>query len=159
MKISNQVVKFSPAFKQGTENKYQNPVDMKAEYLTASIAPVIGGAVVGTGAGILTNYLTKQASKAATKVGNKKLSIAIGAAAGIAIAIVTLLPKLYHTSISGFVKKKEMDVFGRTKSVETNLSEQLDQQASNPDVPLEKNIDNYFKFQMGRKGNGIVVAS
>lgn len=161
MKISCQPVKLSPSFKShnGDKNKYQNPVDMPMEYLTASIGPLVGGGVLGIGAGILTHYLSKEASKVEPKVANKKLTLIIGLVTGLATTLLTLIPKLYHASINGFVKTKEMDVFGRTKSVETNLAEQLDNQANNPEVSLKENIDEYFKFQMGKNGNGIVVAS
>lgn len=161
MKISVQPLRFSPSFMQNQNNQgnYQNPVNMPMEYLTAAIGPVVGGSIVGAGVYGLTAKITKDMCKLEPKVPNKRLAAILGIVSGFFVGITALIPNLYRASVSGFVKTKEMDVFGRTKSVETNLFEQLDNQTNNPEVSLKEDIDDYFKLQMGKKGSGIVIAT
>jgi hypothetical protein len=129
----------------GKKQDYENPVNKGWEYFSAAIGPVITSAIVGVGAGFL--------AKAENAKFNNKAGIW---GAGIALAL-TLPVALYHRSVSAFAKTKEMDVFSRAKSAETSLSEQIDQEARSEDVPLDKSINDYMKFQIGKQGGGAIV--
>jgi|GEM_PF-3078899 len=142
--FNNQLQKDSVSF-SGKKEDYENPVSKGWEYFSAAVVPVITSAIVGAGAGFL--------AKAENANFNKK-----AAAWGAGITLVLTLPvALYHRSVSAFAKTKEMDVFSRAKSAETSLSEQIDQEARNEDVPLEKSINDYMKFQIGKNGGGAIV--
>lgn len=131
------------------EQKYENPVNKGWEFFSASAGPLFISALVAAGTWAVTNAMQlKKASK-----------IALPIAAAAATLAFTLPSKLYHTNVRTFVKKKEMDVFSRSKSVETNLAEQIDTQARNNEVPLEKSIDNYMKFQIGKNGSGLGIVN
>lgn len=144
------------AFGNAEKSEYKNPVSMKAEYTVATIGSVIGSTIVGTAAGIVA-HLAK-ASSAQGQTISKRFGAIVGAAVGLGTLAITLGPKLYATSIQGFVKKKEMDVYSREKSAETTLTEKIDEQAKSDDVPLNEAIGNYAKFQVGKKGNGVGIA-
>lgn len=145
------------AFGGAEKSEYNNPVSMKAEYTVATIGSIIGSAIVGTAAGVIA-HLAKASRAAESETISKRFGIMLGAAVGAGALIITLGPKLYATSIRGDIKKKEYDVFSREKAAETTLTEKIDQQAKNDEVPLSEAIGNYAKFEMGKKGNGVGIA-
>lgn len=140
----------SVPFKGGVQ--YENPVNKGMEYFNASLGPVAGSTLAGGAAALLTG------SKHALNM-SKKASVIAGAITGLGVLALTLPSKLYHTSVKVFGKTKEMDVYSRGKSVETSLSEQIDAQSRNPEVPLENSVNNYLKFQMGKQGKGMPIIS
>ncbi|MDD3014709.1 MAG: hypothetical protein PHC34_13495 [Candidatus Gastranaerophilales bacterium] len=144
--FNNQLQKDSVSF-SSKKDDYQNPVSKGWEYFSASIVPVITSTIAAVGAGFL---FKKEGEKALL---NKK----VAAGVGLATLALTLPIALYHRSVSAFAKTKEMDVFSRAKSAETSLSEQIDQEARNEDVPLDESINHYMKFQIGKQGGGAIV--
>jgi len=141
--FNNQIQNDSVSFSQKKED-YQNPVNKGLEYFSASVVPMVTSAAVGLGAGLLSGKEAKEARK-------------FGMIWGLGALALTLPVALYHRSVSAFAKTKEMDVFSRAKSAETSLSEQIDQEARSEDVPLEKSINDYMKFQIGKQGGGAIV--
>lgn len=165
MQVSNNSVNLSNQVRtKQAQNKtsfgnadYKNPVSMKAEYTVATLGSAVGSAVVGAVAGFVAHFVKTAKAGEGAQV-SKKFGILVGAGVAAGAFALSIIPKLYRTSVTGFVKQKEMDVFSREKSAETTLAEKIDAQAKNDDVPLSESIGNFAKFQVGKKGNGIGIA-
>lgn len=142
----------SLAFKSEPNSKkteYENPVSRSTEKNLAILNASAGAGL----AGILAYGFSKFISK------NNKTSLWIGAAAaGITLAI-TLPPAIYNRKVSAFVKQKEMDVFSRDRNLKTNLTEEVDKEVQNPDVSLDKKLDDNLKLQMANRGAAIGIAN
>ncbi|OGI00245.1 MAG: hypothetical protein A2Y25_05235 [Candidatus Melainabacteria bacterium GWF2_37_15] len=147
------------SFGKQSQQKYENPVNKKMEYYGTVLSSSIFSTIVGVGAGLLANMkAVKEAVPALTKTFLKMPGpVAVGLAAGAATFLLTGASALYHKSVQVFAKEKEFDVYSRAKSAETSLSEQIDQQARNPEVPLEESVNNYAKFNIARVGKGMGV--
>lgn len=142
----------SIAFKNDQNSKkaeYENPVSRNTEKNLAILSSSAGAALVGA--------LAYGASYFVTKTRNARLLIG-AAAAGITLAI-TLPPALYNRKVSAFVKQKEMDVFSRDRNLKTNLTEEVDKEVLNPDVSLDKKLDDNLKLQMANRGAAIGIAN
>ncbi len=141
-------------FTSRNDSKYKNPVSRGTERTLAAVGAGVFSSLVGTMVGFVTHGILKG------KNNNPKMWGAIaGVGAGLATAAITVTSAIYNAGVNSFVKKKEMDVFSREKSVETGLSEQIDQNTKDPEVPLDKNINDYLKYKAGRNGNGIGLFS
>lgn len=137
------------SFGNDQTKNYENPVSRRME---------IGLEVAK--AGILSTLLG--AGGAAIAMGlkaNKKVALIAGLATAGFSALMTIPGTFYDAKVKSFVRDKEMGVFSRANSVETNLSERIDQKANDPQVALEDTIDNFMKFNVGRKGNATFIAS
>lgn len=140
------------AFKEkGSSNEYENPISRDTERDLAILGSVGAGAVTGLFAGCLSSFLFKP--------GNKKFGILIGAAAGALSLLLTLPSNLYNTKVNAFVKQKEMDVFSRDRNLKANLTEEVDTEVKNPDVSLDKKLDDNLKLQMANRGGAIGIAN
>ena len=138
---------------QGSNGQYGNPVNKGMEYFSAAIFPAILTAAAGVGTYIAakSESVIKEAPILKGKAG-----LATGIVAG-AVGALTIIPALYHRSVSVFAKEREFDVYSRSKSAETSLSEQIDDKARNPEVQLDDAIGSYAKFNIARKGNGVGI--
>jgi len=131
MKISS--IQTFGTFK-GTDKKYENPVNRKAERNLAVLGSIGGSALVGASAFGITSCLSS----------NRKLQGAVGLlAAGIALAL-TLPSKIYNTKIGAFVREKEMDVFSRQKEAQKNIYEDINNEIKDEDVSLDEKIKRYL---------------
>jgi len=89
----------------------------------------------------------------------KKTPLLIGAAAAALSLFVTLPPKLYNTKVNAFVKQKEVDVFSRDRNLKSNLTEEVDKEVQNPNVSLDKKLDDNLKLQMANRGGALGIAN
>ena len=89
----------------------------------------------------------------------KRYTIAgiIGAAAMAATMLLTLPGKLYDTKVNAMVREKEMDVFSRKKSAESNILGEVDKEIQNENVSLDKKINHYTTVKMADNGNGMLI--
>ncbi|MGD9581530.1 MAG: hypothetical protein AB7V50_09165 [Vampirovibrionia bacterium] len=139
----------SVSFGSSEAKNYENPVNRKMEIglevmqsgLLSSLVGVVGAAVAK-----------------GLKANNKVALIAGLVTAGVS-AIMTIPGSFYNAKVKSFVRSKDMDVYSRTNSVEKNISEKIDVKANDPQVPLEDTIDNFLKFNVGRKGNANFFAT
>lgn len=142
----------SIAFKgenEAKKNEYENPVSRETERNLAILSSTAGSAIAGAIAYGLSTFVFK--GKA-----SRWLSSII--AGGITLA-VTLPPALYNRKVSAFVKQKEMDVFSRDRNLRANLTEEVDNEVQNPDVSLDKKLDDNLKLQMANQGNALGIAN
>ena len=141
-----------PAF-AAKQQKYENPIDRQKERNLTILASTGSGLLVGaTIAGISTCFM-QSLSK------TKRYTIAgiIGAAAMAATMLLTLPGKLYDTKVNAMVREKEMDVFSRKKSAESNILGEVDKEIQNENVSLDKKINHYTTVKMADNGNGMLI--
>lgn len=131
------------------KTEYENPVSRETEKNLAILSSTAGSAIVGLIAGGLSTFITK----------NKNTAIAIGALAAAINLAITLPPALYNRKVSAFVKQKEMDVFSRDRNLKSNLTEEVDKEVQNPDVTLDKKLDDNLKLQMANQGAALGIAN
>jgi len=81
----------------------------------------------------------------------------IGVVAGLATLGLTLPPKLYNTKVNAYAREKEMDVFSRQKSAQSNIYEDIDDEIKDDKVSLDDKINHYATVKMADNGNGIMV--
>ena len=134
----------------GEGKKYENPVNKPMEYTIAALGSATTSGIIGGIVGAIVGT-AKHAENAFSF--NKKGALI---AAGITFAL-SLPATLYNVSKKVFVEKKEKDIYSRINSTEKSLSERLDADAENEEIPLSESINNLAKFQTGRKGNGIGI--
>ncbi len=135
------------------QQKYENPIDRQKERNLAILASTGGGLLLGgTIAGVATCFM-QSLSK------TKRYTIAglIGAAAMAATMILTLPAKLYDTKVNAMVREKEMDVFSRKKSAESNILGEVDKEIQDEDVSLDQKINHYTTVKMADNGNGLLI--
>lgn len=130
--------------------EYENPVSRETEKNLAILSAGASSAVVGLLIGGISMFLFKRGSK---------LPIWAGIGATIGSLAVTLPPAIYNRKVSAFVKQKEMDVFSRDRSLKVNLTEEVDKEAQNPDVSLDKKLDDNLKLQMANRGGALGIAN
>ncbi len=142
-------------FRENNEKKsdYENPISRSTERNLAILGSVGGAAVTGGIIGGLTSFLL-QSSKNKTK-----FSVLTGAAAMLLYLAVSLPPKLYNTKVGAFLKEKEMDVFSRDRALKSNLTEEVNQEVKDPEVSLDKKLDDNLKLQMANKGGVLGIAN
>ena len=138
--------KAAPAKQDGG---YENPISRKTERNLAVLGIVGGGGVLGALVGGFATCMVK----------GKKYPIIAGAAAFVATLAIALPAKLYNTKVNAFVKEKEMDVFSRDRDLKSNLTEQVGKEVKDPEVSLDKKLDDNLKLQMANKGTALGVAN
>jgi len=138
-------------FKSNNSNKteYENPVSRETEKNLAILSSVAGSAVLGAIVGGLSTWVTK----------GRTTHWLIGLAAGAVTLGITLPPALYNRKVSAFVKQKEVDVFSRDRNLKSNLTEEVDQEVQNPEVSLDKKLDDNLKLQMANRGAALGIAN
>lgn len=131
------------------KTEYENPVSRETEKNLAILSSAATSAIIGFIVGGLSAFVTK----------NKKTPTAIGAIAAAATLAITLPPALYNRKVSAFVKQKEMDVFSRDRNLKANLTEEVDSEVQNPDISLDKKLDDNLKLQMANRGTALGIAN
>lgn len=131
------------------KTEYENPVNRQTERNLAILKATATSAGVGAVVGGLMTFLTKK----------NNIPLLTGLLAGGLTATVILPPALYNRKVSAFVKQKEMDVFSRDRNLKTNLTEEVDEEVQNPDVSLDKKLDDNLKLQMANRGAALGVAN
>lgn len=152
-KISFSVPNYSKPVTFGDNNskaEYENPVSRETEKNLAILNASVGAAVVGLVIGGLSMFLFKKGSK---------LPIWAGIGATIGSLAVSLPPAIYNRKVSAFVKQKEMDVFSRDRNLKSNLTEEVDKEVQNPEVSLDKKLDDNLKLQMANRGGALGIAN
>jgi hypothetical protein len=140
----------SISFKGKNESsKYENPISRGTEKNLAILSTVGLGALVGAVAYGLTSCVAK----------TKKTSVLLGLAATAVTLLLTLPSKLYNTKVNAFVKEKEMDVFSRDRELKSNLTEEVHNEVKDPDVSLDKKLDDNLKLQMANRGSAVGIAN
>ena len=138
--------KSNPQFK-GEE--YENPVSRSTEKNLAVLKSVGWASAFGViTAGLVSTFGYQ----------SKKYPIIAGLAAAAVNLVLTLPAALYNTKVNAYVKQKEMDVFSRDRSLKTNLTEEVDQEVKDPEVSLDKKLDDNLKLQMANRGNAVGIA-
>jgi MFS family permease len=138
------------SFKSNSQ-KYENPVNRGTERNLALLASVGGSALVGVVAGGLSTCFAK------IKATGWKGPVGIGAVAGLLTLALTLPQKLYATKVNAFAREKEMDVFSRQKSAQTNIYEDINDEIKDEKVSLDQKINHYSTVKMADNGQGMMV--
>ena len=143
---------------KSSKTEYENPISRGTERNLAILSSVATSAVVGAVAGGLSSILFKnEAGKGF--FGRNKWAIATGVTVGIVTTALNLPAKLYNTKVNVYVKEKEMDVFSRDRDLKTNLTEEVGDEVKNPQVSLDKKLDDNLKLQMANRGSAIGIAN
>lgn len=127
---------------------YENPISRKAEKGLATLAVVGGSAVFGA---IIAGLAT-----CIPQVG-KKWALIAGAGAAVLAAAITLPSKLYNTAVNAFTREKEMDVYSRDKALKTNLTEEVHKEVLDPEVSLDKKLDDNLKLQTANRAQALII--
>lgn len=128
-------------------SQYENPISRKKEKALATLSVVGGSVVLGAVVAGLATCL---------KLGTKK-SAMIGGVAAVIAAAVTLPSKLYNTAVNAFAREKEMNVYSRDKELKSSLTEEVHKEVLDPDVSLDKKLDDNLKLQMGNRAQGLFI--
>lgn len=139
-----------PNFRAKTED-YENPISRKSERNLAILGSVGGSALVGVLGGLASTLIPK------VKASGWKYPTLIGVAAGLATLGLTLPPKLYNTKVNAYAREKEMDVFSRQKSAQSNIYEDIDNEVKDENVSLDDKINHYATVKMADNGSGVMV--
>ena len=129
------------------KSKYENPISRKKEKALAVISVIGGSAVFGAVVAGLASCL---------KIGAKK-SIITGGVAAVAAALLTLPSKLYNTAVNAFAREKEMAVFSRDKELKSSLTEEVHKEVLDPEVSLDKKLDDNLKLQTANRAQALFV--
>ena len=139
----------NPSFK--ASNNYENPINRKSERNLAILGSVGGSTLVGVIGGLASTLIP------IIKESGWKYPTLIGLAVGLATLGLTLPPKLYNTKVNAYAREKEMDVFSRQKSAQSNIYEDIDDEVKDKDVSLDNKINHYATVKMADNGNGVMV--
>lgn len=126
---------------------YENPISRKKEKALAALSVIGGSAVFGAVVAGLASCL---------KIGGKK-SMLIGGIAAAAAALMTLPSKLYNTAVNAFAREKEMAVFSRDKELKASLTEEVHKEILNPEVSLDKKLDDNLKLQTANRAQALLI--
>lgn len=126
---------------------YENPISRKKEKALATLAVAGGSIVFGAVVAGLATCLKLKGKKAAF----------IGAVAAIAAAALTLPSKLYNTAVNAFAREKEMNVFSRDKELKSSLTEEVHKEVLNPEVSLDKKLDDNLKLQTANRAQALLI--
>ncbi len=122
---------------------YENPISRKTERNLAVLGAIGGSAVVGAIAGGLVSCIPA--------VKGLKIPVLSGVGAAVVTLALTLPSKLYHTAINAFAREKEMDIFSRDKALKSNLTEEVHKEVMDPNVSLDKKLDDNLKLQTANR--------
>lgn len=131
--------------------RYENPVNRGTERNLAILATVGGSALTGVIAGGLSTLFPK------IKATGWKAPTGIGLAAGLLTLGLTLPQKLYSTKVNAFARQKEMDVFSRQKSAQSNIYEDINDEIKDEKVSLDNKINHYATVKMADNGSGVMI--
>lgn len=147
---------------QSKSSEYENPVSRGTEKSLAIWGSFCGSLVLGAItfglASCLKDFKAKEPGVKAF-MASHKIPLIIGGAASAVAMLVTLPAKIYNTKVNAFVKQKEMDVFSRDRELKSNLTEDVNEEVKNPNVSLDKKLDDNLKLQMANKGSAIGIAN
>lgn len=133
------------------KSKYENPINRKMEIGLAAWGALALSLASGLGLALLSHNLMGSISK---QMPNKKMiAMGVGAVTTLITGALSLPGAMYNANVTGFAKEKEMNVFSREKSFQTNVMEKLDKQVKDPEADLDTSLNSYLKLNMGRKGN------
>ena len=138
------------AFRSKNQN-YENPVNRSTERNLAILMSVGGSALAGLVVGGLSSCFDK------IKATGWKGPTAIGAAAGLLVLALTLPQRLYNTKVNAYVRQKEMDVFSRQKSAQSNIYEDINDEIKDEEVSLDQKINHYSTVKMADNGSGVMI--
>lgn len=139
------VVPFKSSSNSG-KTEYENPVNRETEKNLAILTSLGTSAAVGVIIGGLTSLFSKRPKT-------------WGFIAGLGSLAVTLPSAVYNRKVSAYVKQKEVDVFSRDRNLKTNLIEEVDKEVQNPQVSLDKKLDDNLKLQMANRGAAVGLAN
>lgn len=128
---------------------YENPIDRGTERNLAVLSSVGASALTGVIAGGATTFLTPK--------GNKTWPICVGIVAALGTLGLTLPSKLYNTKVNAYAKEKEMDVFSRQKTAQTNIYEDINDEIKDGNISLDQKINHYSTVKMADNGNGVMI--
>ena len=140
--------KYQTNFKSREE--YENPINRKSERNLAILGSVGGSLLVGGIAGGLSTLSDKIRAK-------KLYPVLIGTVAALISLGLTLPSKLYNTKVNAYAREKEMDVFSRQKSAQSNIYEDIDNEIKDDKVSLDDKINHYSTVKMADNGNGMMI--
>ena len=120
---------------------YENPISRKKEKALATLSVL--GAVVG---GLVS----------CLKIGTKKSAL-IGVGTAVVTAALALPSKLYNTAVNAFAREKEMDVYSRDKELKSALTEEVHKEVLDPEVSLDKKLDDNLKLQTANRAQALLV--
>lgn len=132
---------------RATSPNYENPINRKTERNLAILKSSGAGVLVGGVAAGLTSCFTK----------GKKPPIVVGVCAALATLGLMLPSKLYNTKVNAYAREKEMDVFSRQKSAQSNIYEDINDEINDENVSLDKKIEHYSTVRMADNGSGVMV--
>ena len=127
---------------------YENPVDRGTERNLAVLKAVGASTLVGGIAGGLSSFIFTK---------GWKVPVGVGVAAGLLSLALTLPQKLYSTKVNAYVREKEMDVFSRQKSAQSNIYEDINDEIKDEKVSLDQKINHYSTVKMADNGNGVMI--
>ena len=122
-------------------------ISWKTERNLAILKASGSGALVGIIAGFLTKCFTK----------TMKAPIITGIAAALATIGLMLPSSLYNTKVNAYAREKEMDVFSRQKSAQSNIYEDINDEINDENVSLDQKINHYSTVRMADNGSGVMV--
>lgn len=152
MKIGKiQSLPIKPSFTSKKDSEYENPISRNTEKKLAILGAVAGSTALGGIAGGITSAVKK----------TKRLPYGLGIGAGVALLslFITLPATLYNAKVNAFTREKEMDVFSRDRDLKSSLTEEVHSEVKNPDISLDKKLDDNLKLQMANKGNAVGLAN
>ena len=144
---NSNLIKFKSKTNSMGKNGYENPINRKTERNLAVLQSF--------GAGTLVGVLAAFATKSLTKAG--KAPIIAGVCAGLATIGLMLPSKLYNTKVNAYAREKEMDVFSRQKSAQSNIYEDINDEIKDENVSLDQKINHYSTVRMADNGSGVMV--
>ena len=130
------------------QTNYENPVNRNTERNLAILASVGGSAIAGFIAGGAVQLVSP---------GHRKASFVVGVLTGLATLGLTLPSKLYNTKVNAYARQKEMDVFSRQKSAQSNIYEDIDNEIQDNNVSLDDKINHYATVKMADNGSGVMI--
>ena len=130
---------------------YENPVNRGTERNLAVLMSVGGSALAGVVAGGLSTCFSK------IKATGWKGPVGIGVGVGLLALGLTLPQKLYSTKVNAYVREKEMDVFSRQKSAQSNIYEDINDEIKDEKVSLDQKINHYSTVKMADNGRGMMI--
>lgn len=134
-------------FKAKTQN-YENPVNRGTERNLAVLKSIGASTLVGGVVGGLSSFIFTKGWKIPT---------GIGIVGGLATLALTLPQNLYSTKVNAYVREKEMDVFSRQKSAQSNIYEDINDEIKDENVSLDQKINHYSTVKMADNGRGMMI--
>lgn len=133
---------------RASKQQYENPIDRSTERNLAILGSAGASAVVGVLAGGATTLCG---------VKGKAWPIGVGIAAALGTLGLMLPSKLYNTKVNAYAREKEMDVFSRQKSAQTNIYENINDEIRDENVSLDQKINHYSTVKMADNGSGVMI--